>query len=112
MDESRAEALLHAERGRVERLLRSLDDAAQREFVAERETGDHADAAQPLTAEGLDDAVISSLRDRLRAIERAERRLGEGAFGRSVHSGLPISDDRLEADPTAELTVEEADAKE
>jgi DnaK suppressor protein len=112
VDEARAEALLSAERGRVEQLLRSLDDAQQREFVAERETGDYADAAQPLTAEGVDDAVISSLRDRLRAIERAERRLYEGVFGQSVRSGLPISDDRLEADPTAELTIEEADAKE
>ena len=48
------------------------------------------------------------LRSHLEAIERAELRLAGGTFGRSVRSGLPIPDDRLEADPTAELTVEEA----
>ena len=42
--------------------------------------------------------------------DRAEHRLDEGTFGRSVRSGLPIPDDRLEADPAAELTVEEAQA--
>lgn len=108
MDEARAKALLDAERVEVERILRSLGAARQQESAAERETGDAADRAEPLTAEGIDDAVIASLRDRLTAIERAERRLAAGNFGQSVRSGLPIPDDRLEADPTAELTVEEA----
>jgi DnaK suppressor protein len=44
----------------------------------------------------------------LAALERAERRIEEGTFGTSVRSGLPIPDARLEADPAAELTVEEA----
>jgi DnaK suppressor protein len=35
-------------------------------------------------------------------------RLEEGTYGLSVQSGLPIPDDRLEADPAAELTVDEA----
>ena len=42
------------------------------------------------------------------ALERAEERLDRGVYGRSVRSGLPIPDERLEADPAAELTVEEA----
>ena len=42
------------------------------------------------------------------AIGRAEERLVAGTYGLSVRSGLPIPDERLEADPTAELTVEEA----
>ena len=51
--------------------------------------------------------MASGLRDRLAALERAERRIDNGTFGYSIRSGLPIPDDRLEADPAAELTVEE-----
>jgi len=50
------------------------------------------------------------MRDRLAAIDRALKRLDDGTYGRSVRSGLPIPDDRLEADPAAELTIEEARA--
>jgi DnaK suppressor protein len=66
------------------------------------------DPAERLTAEEVDDAVAGGLRDRLEAIDRAQRRLEEGTFGRSVRSGVLIPEDRLEADPAAELTVEEA----
>jgi DnaK suppressor protein len=69
-----------------------------------------ADPAQPLAAQGIDDAVAASLRDRLAALDRALRRLDDGSYGRSVRSGLPIPADRLDADPAAELTVEEAGA--
>ena len=47
-------------------------------------------------------------RARLAALERAEARLAAGIYGRSVRSGRPIPDERLEADPLAELTVDEA----
>ena len=67
-----------------------------------------SDPSEPLVAEQGDDAVAASFRDRLTAIGRAEQRLDDGTYGLSVPSGLPIPDDRLEADPTAELTVEEA----
>ena len=60
----------------------------------------------------MDDAIAESLRDRLGALERAEQRLADGTYGRSVQSGQPIPDARLEADPAAELTVEEAAARE
>lgn len=40
-------------------------------------------------------------------MERAEQRLAAGTYGLSVESGRPIPDERLEAVPTAELTVEE-----
>jgi RNA polymerase-binding transcription factor DksA len=56
--------------------------------------------------------VEEGLRARLRAIEAAELRLAAGNYGRSIRSGLPIPDARLEADPAAELTVEEASARE
>ena len=108
MDDEQARVLLTAERRRVEGLLAGLQ-------VDRRDDRDEADVstnwsdpAQSITAEGTDDAVAESLQDRLRAIERAERRLAEGRFGLSVRSGTPIPDERLEADPAAELTVEEA----
>jgi DnaK suppressor protein len=40
-------------------------------------------------------------------VERAEARVAAGTYGLSVQSGEPISDERLEILPTAELTVEE-----
>jgi hypothetical protein len=48
-----------------------------------------------------------------RALLAAEQaRLAAGTYGRSVRSGQSIPDERLEADPLAELTVEEAAAAE
>jgi DnaK suppressor protein len=66
------------------------------------------DSAEPLTGEGTDESILEELKERLAAIDRAEKRLEDGTYGYSVRSGLPIPDDRLEADPSAELTVEEA----
>ena len=110
MDEQRARAQLQAERARVEELLK-LRLAAEEEAkeAAASETGDRSDRAEPLTAEEVEDAVAAGLGERLAAIERAEKRLEQGTYGRSILSGLPIPDERLEADPTAELTVEEAE---
>jgi DnaK suppressor protein len=108
MDDDRARELLQAARAEVQRSLDYTERSSQEDRAAQSETGDIADPAQSLTAEGMDDAIAASLRDRLDALDRAEQRLGEGTFGRSVRSGLPIPDERLEADPAAELTVEEA----
>lgn len=109
MDENRARELLRAERAEVEELLRAAQAAGAADRAAEGEEGaDIVDSARSLTAEGLDDAIAESLRDRLAAIERAERRLANGTYGTSVRSGLPIPDARLEANPLAELTIEEA----
>ena len=107
MDDARARQLLAEERTRVEGLLRDLTEASEGDRDASLETGDVADSAQPLTDEQGADAVAEGLRDRLAAIERAEARLEAGTYGRSVQSGAPIPDDRLDADPAAELTVEE-----
>jgi DnaK suppressor protein len=108
MDESRARELLAAERAEVERLLRDVASDGQQDREAQAETGDIADPAQLLTAQGEDDAIADSLRERLAALDRADERLKEGTFGRSVRSGTPIPDERLEVYPAAELTVEEA----
>jgi DnaK suppressor protein len=112
MDYDRARALLIAEREEVQSLLKGAQDAGRHDREAEvaSESEGSADAALALTAEGQDDAIAESLRDRLDAIERALQRLDDGTYGRSVRSGEPIPDERLEADPAAELTVEEARA--
>ena len=107
MDEARAAALLATERTRVEGLLGDLGRARSDDRDAASGAGDIADPAQPLTEEQGDDAVAAALRTRLGEIERAEARLADGTYGRSVRSGAPIPDERLEADPAAELTVEE-----
>lgn len=112
MDEQEARTRLRAERAEVERLLADTDAAGRENRASEDEKGqDIDDAAQPLSAEGEDDAIAESLRTRLAAIGRAEQRLDNGTYGRSVRSGVPIPVARLEADPAAELTVEEAAAE-
>jgi DnaK suppressor protein len=108
MDNERARDLVRAERTRVEGLLRETAAAGQQDRATANEPGDLADPAERLTAEEADDAVETSLRARLADLDRAERRIEEGSFGLSIRSGLPIPDARLEADPAAELTVEEA----
>ncbi len=108
MEDARARELVHAERSRVERLLKDMDEAGAADRGAADEPGDMFDSAEPLTTEGTDDSIKAELEERLAAISRAEQRLEAGTYGLSVRSGQPIPDDRLEADPTAELTVEEA----
>ena len=108
MDEQHARALLQAERTRVETLLDETAVDAREDRDAANQSGDLTDPAERLTAESGDDAVVAGLRERLAALKRAEQRLEGGTFGYSVRSGLPIPDARLEADPAAELTVEEA----
>ena len=112
MNHDEARARLLAERTEVTELLADAESGAQqdRETEDEEATGDVSDAAAPLTAEGMDDAIAESLRDRLAALDRALKRLDDGTYGLSVRSGVPIPEDRLEADPAAELTVEEARA--
>jgi DnaK suppressor protein len=110
MDDERARILLGSERANVEKLLADATAYGSQDRDAEKEQGDTSDPAQSLTAQGVDDAVAASLRERLAALDRAEQRLTAGTYGRSIRSGTPIPDERLEADPTAELTVEEAAA--
>ena len=105
MELERARSLLEAERGQVLRLLADLGTARTDDHVAERDT---SDPAQPLAEQGVDDAVAAGLRHRLAALDRALQRVVDNSYGRSIRSGAPIPDERLEADPAAELTVQEA----
>jgi DnaK suppressor protein len=109
VDNERAEELLRAERARVESLLDAVKGDGQSDRSAANEQGDMSDSSETLVSEGTDDAVADGLTQRLAAIERAEERLAAGTYGRSVSSGELIPDERLEADPAAELTVDEAE---
>jgi DnaK suppressor protein len=110
MDESRARALLRAERAEVATLLRATEEDATLDDQASDIPQDFGDAGLPLTEEANDEAVVATLQDRLAAIDRALARIEAGTYGRSVLSGKPIPEERLAADPAAELTVEEASA--
>jgi DnaK suppressor protein len=78
--------------------------------VPSDDQADASSAADDLVTTGTDEALESLLSRRLDAIERAEARLLDGSYGRSVRSGEPIPDGRLEIEPWAELTVEEQSA--
>jgi DnaK suppressor protein len=112
MELEQARSLLTAEQARLRESLADVGASQADDRQAESETGDVADPATSLEAQGIDDAVAASLRDRLAAVERALQRVDDGTYGRSIRSGVPIPDARLEADPSAELTVEEAAADE
>jgi DnaK suppressor protein len=104
MDPERARELLAGKRERIERALARL---------VHQDTGEPADEEDPanlasdLYQDELDEGLGDDLREELAAVERAEARLAAGTYGRSVESGKPIPDERLEALPTAERTVEE-----
>jgi len=112
MDADRARELLTTSQAEVRRLLGEVGIDEDQDHEAKADNGDIADPAPALDAQAVDEAVAAGLRDKLDAIERALQRLDEGSYGRSVLSGEIIPDARLEADPTAELTVEEASAAE
>ena len=107
MDQARGRALLAGERARLQRLLRA--ETGKPEAA---ELGDEVDDADRRNAEQTGMAVDQLLRARWAALVRAEARLAAGSYGRSIRSGEVIPDERLEADPLAELTVEEAAATE
>ncbi len=111
MDDQRARVLLDGERARVLALLEDVTAAGEEDRSSADEQGaDWADPAESFVGEETDDAVAGELHERLAAIDRAEARLAAGTYGYSVRSGQPIPDERLEADPAAELTAEEAAA--
>jgi DnaK suppressor protein len=108
MDPDHARELLRAERERIEQALARLGPQDDGEPADEY---DPANLAADLYQAEFDEGLEDDLRNQLAAVERAERRLAEGTYGLSVESGEPIPDERLEAVPTAELTVDEERAR-
>jgi DnaK suppressor protein len=108
MDPDRARELLAAERKRIEHALAGLAHEDSGEPYDELDPGNQA---SDLYEDELDEGLADDLREDLAAVERAEARLANGTYGLSIVSGKPIPDERLEARPTAERTVEEEEAR-
>ena len=104
MEPERARDLLARERQRIEAAL-GIHSGGSLESDENVEPGD--EDSEDLYQDELDEGRRADLQADLAAVERAEKRLADGTFGLSVLSGDPIPDGRLEARPTAELTVEE-----
>jgi DnaK suppressor protein len=104
MEDERARELLARERERIEAAMQS-HSGHPLESDGESAPGDRGD--ESLYQDELDAGLRHDLEEQLAAVQRAEERLQGGTYGRSVLSGLPIPDGRLEARPTAEYTIEE-----
>ena len=105
MDPDRARQLLQRERERIEQALAALDRDGPLEASDRLEPGDQD--SEDLYQDEFDEGRREDLRRGLAAVERAEARLAEGTYGMSIESGKPIPDERLEALPTAEWTIDE-----
>ncbi len=105
MDETRAKELLKAERERVETALAALRSEGREDSDARVPAGDfnRGNRYEDELAEGRE----GDLKRRLDRIEQAEGRLAAGTYGLSLRSGKSIPDGRLEAEPLAELTIDE-----
>lgn len=109
MKPERARELLDREREQIEKEIGSLEGEGPEEGDARDEPGD--EDSENLYQDEFDAGRMQDLRRRLSDVERAEARLEAGTYGVSVQSGEPIPDERLEASPTAELTVEEQERR-
>jgi DnaK suppressor protein len=108
MDQDRAKELLAREREQIEQAIENARRGGPEEGDDRVEPGDFN--SEGLYQDEFDAGQLADLKERLAAVERAEERLANGTYGVSVRSGDPIPDERLEAFPTAELTVEEAES--
>jgi RNA polymerase-binding transcription factor DksA len=112
MDPQRARARLEEERDRLLRLRASLvteDGAVVGAQVDELSSADQhpGDVGTELFEHEKNAALLESVDAELRDIEEAFERLEKGTYGKSVLSGEPIPDERLEAVPWARYTVDE-----
>ena len=102
MDPERAKERLAAERARIEG---ELKEHLEPDTSGEPE--DSGDEANDLEQASTDSALVEELRRTLDEIGRAEQRIEDGTYGKSVVSGEPIPDGRLEAIPWADRNVDE-----
>jgi DnaK suppressor protein len=101
----RARELLASERERIERAFADLREPVGADELTTLDNP--ADLGSELYERELEEGLLEGLRRELEALERAEARLTAGTYGLSVESGEPIPDERLEAYPLAERTVDE-----
>ncbi len=109
MDSERARQLLARERERIERAIAGLNEEDAQASAGRPEPGDAE--FEDLYQSEFDAGLAEDLAEQLAGLERAEARLAAGTYGLSVDSGRPIPDERLEALPTAERTVEEQELR-
>lgn len=108
MNELRASELVARERMQIEALLVEQVGEIRADGALQRQqTGEYEDASSALDSESVSVALAADLREQLAAVGRAEERITQDTYGRSIESGLPIPDERLEAEPLAERTIEE-----
>ena len=105
MDPDRARELLAGERQRIELAMAGVAGEDSEESTAQHEPGDRD--SEDLYQDEFDAGQAEDLAEQLAALGRAEARLEAGTYGLSVDSGEPIPDERLEALPTAERTIQE-----
>jgi DnaK suppressor protein len=105
MDPDRARQLLQRERERIEEALSNLSQDRPQTLADQDQPGE--DSSEALFQDEFDSGLAEDLGEQLTALERAESRLAAGTYGLSIESGNAIPDDRLEALPTAERTLEE-----
>jgi DnaK suppressor protein len=106
--EARARELVAAERARITAALADLEAGVRSEGPLQgQQTGESWELGTDLAREGVDLALVASLRGQLIAADRAAARIDAGTYGRSVESGRPIPTERLEAMPLADRTMEE-----
>ncbi len=109
MNDDRARQLLANERERIEQAIARLGEEGPSALGEQAEPGDMG--SEDLYQHEFDAGLAEDLAEQLAALDRAETRLAAGTYGLSVESGEPIPDERLEALPTAERTVEEQQAR-
>jgi DnaK suppressor protein len=107
LDDRRARELVAAQRKRIEARLTGLAGSVRSEGELEAQQAGETDAGTELATEMVEDALVADLRAELAAVARAEARIEAGTYGRSIESGAPIPDARLESEPLAERTIEE-----
>ena len=113
MDPDRARKRLEEERERLERIRDSLADdpetTGDASAIDELSSVDQhpGDIGTETFEHEKNQSLLESVNAQLTDLEAAFERLEKGSYGKSVLSGEPIGDDRLEAVPYARYTVQE-----
>jgi DnaK suppressor protein len=103
MDLETARKRLADERARVEQEIADLGGRT----VTTDESEATEDKAVQLDQIEREEALREELKGTLAAIERAEKRVDDGSYGKSVVSGESIPEERLDAVPWADRLVSE-----
>jgi DnaK suppressor protein len=112
MDEKKLAEVRHFLEGEHARLEEEMADFERegREDLSEA-SGENtyrdqmADQGSATFSRELDLKIEDNIRALLASVDRAIRRIDDGAFGRCVRCGEQIGEGRLEAMPTAELCI-------